>query len=154
MKNIVILDLDGVLITTPNWKPDSIHTDGYSDFNKKAVGCFNKLMDGTKAELWLSSSRRKFKTVKEFNEIFANRNIKPPIVGFLPVLEYKSSRKEEIIHFITNQQIDNLLILDDDSSLEALDNVLKKYWVKTAPLIGFDEEKLLDAQAIVSDWLL
>ena len=46
MKNAILLDLDGVLITTPNWKPDEIHCDGYSVFNKVAVANLNGLLLG------------------------------------------------------------------------------------------------------------
>jgi len=40
----LILDLDGVLITTPIWKADEIDSDGYSKFNMNCVQNLNKLL--------------------------------------------------------------------------------------------------------------
>ncbi|MEN7550088.1 HAD domain-containing protein [Rapidithrix thailandica] len=75
MKNVIILDLDGVLITTPSWKPDEIHIDGYSEFNRNAVRNLNKLLEEVDAELWLSSTKRMNQSLEKFKEIFASRNI-------------------------------------------------------------------------------
>jgi len=60
----LILDLDGVLITTPSWKADNIHSDGYSDFNKDCVINLNKLLLVENFEIWLSSMRRTTKNIK------------------------------------------------------------------------------------------
>jgi len=70
MKNVILIDIDGVFITTPAWKSDILHTDGYSDFNAQAVENFNELISKTNAELWLTSSRSINKSLKELNEIF------------------------------------------------------------------------------------
>ena len=51
MKNVILLDLDGVLITTPPWKQDELHDDGYSNFNYLAVDNLNKLLSIADAEL-------------------------------------------------------------------------------------------------------
>jgi len=36
-KTTLILDLDGVLITTPSWKADEMDADGYSKFNENCI---------------------------------------------------------------------------------------------------------------------
>ncbi|WP_338815603.1 HAD domain-containing protein (plasmid) [Bernardetia sp. Wsw4-3y2] len=149
MKNVIILDLDGVLITTPTWKADEMDFDGYSVFNKKCVENFNKLTEDLECELWLSSTRRMNKTLQEFREIFINRNIKTEIKGFLPNGDYQISRRKEIEAFLSHEPINNFLILDDDSSLHNLDEKYKKYWVQTSLLVGFNSEKLKQAQEII-----
>ncbi|MEL6658198.1 MAG: HAD domain-containing protein [Bacteroidota bacterium] len=154
MTTAVILDLDGVLITTPNWRADKIHDDGYSDFDHDCVANFKYLLEllNVDTQLWLSSSRRTTKTKAEFDTIFANRGIKKPLTGFLPIPKSRIKRSEEIKAFLTSQQLDYYMILDDDSSLESLSNLQKKNWIRTKPLIGFDKAKLQEARDIIAHW--
>jgi hypothetical protein len=152
MKDVILIDLDGVLITTPSWKPDIIHSDGYSDFNETSIMNFNKLIENVNAELWLTSSRRVNKTLSEFNEIFKNRNVIKELKGFIPCGTQGVDRLSEINAFLDHEPIRNFLILDDDNSLQGLDSKRKQYWVKTNPLIGFDNERLLDAINRIKNW--
>jgi len=143
-KTLLILDLDGVLITTPPWKPNEIHQDGYSDFNVESVKNLNELLQFANFEIWLSSTRRTVKSLQEFNQIFKNRNIEGEIMGFLPIHKHRLSRREEIDYFIEQNQLLDYLIIDDDKSLNAL--VDKSKLVLTELLIGFNYEKLIEAK--------
>lgn len=145
MGNVILLDLDGVLITTPAWKPDVLHADGYSDFNVEAVACFNELLLHTNAEIWLTSSRRQQRTLSEFNQIFSNRNIAGEIKGYIPGGTDSQNRLAEINAFLNHDQVKSFLILDDDPGLHDLSAERKKHWVQTLPLIGFNREKLAEA---------
>lgn len=145
MKNVIILDLDGVLITTPPWKPDTIHPDGYSDFNPDCVAEFNRLLIEFDAEIWLSSSRRSNKTVAEFNTIFNNRGITRKISGFIPGGTQGSSRLVQLNTFLDHEPILRFLILDDDTTLNGLVENRKLFWIQTLPLIGFNERKRMEA---------
>lgn len=145
MGNVILLDLDGVLITTPAWKPDLLHADGYSDFNAEAVACFNKLLFHANAEIWLTSSRRQQKALSEFNQIFSNRNIAAQITGYIPGGTNSQNRLAEINAFLNHEQVRSFLILDDDPGLHDLSAERKKHWVQTSPLIGFNHEKLAEA---------
>lgn len=151
MKNVVILDLDGVMITTPSWKSDKVHSDGYSAFNENAIGNLNKLLENLDAELWLSSTRRYNKSLEEFNTIFHNRNIQKALQGFLPGDGF-ASRVSEIESFLSHEPIQNFIILDDDQSLQGLPSQWKKCWVNTDPLIGFNHKKLAEALSIIELW--
>lgn len=82
-KHLLILDLDGVLITTPQWKPDQIGLDGYSEFNINCVNNLNSLLSIVDFEIWLSSTRRTVKSLEKFNEIFKKRNVIQNITEFL-----------------------------------------------------------------------
>lgn len=150
MKNIILLDLDGVMITTPPWRKDDILVDGYSRFKTEAVNNLNKLTSQVDAELWLISGRRKRNTLEEFNVFFKSRNIEKELSGMVPVYFEYIPRIEEFKSFIDTEQIKNYLLIDDDSSLEGLDN--KNFWVKTHPLIGFTEEKLNEALEKIKHW--
>ncbi|MEZ4888224.1 MAG: HAD domain-containing protein [Chitinophagales bacterium] len=148
-KTILILDLDGVLITTPPWKQDRIHADGYSDFNPKVVQNLNELLQFSDFEIWLSSARRTTKSLEEFNQIFKNRSIEGEIIDFLPIHKYRLSRREEIEYFLVEKAIENYLIIDDDKSLSGLEE--KSKLVLTELLKGFDRDKLKEAKIKVSN---
>lgn len=141
MKLILILDLDGVLITTPIWKADEMDSDGYSKFNINCVDNLNKLLSQSDFEIWLSSTRRTVKTLTEFNKIFESRNIESPIKGFLPEYKECKTRKDEITRFLEEFQISNFLIIDDDKSLNGLDESYKEKLILTELQKGFDMEK-------------
>lgn len=146
----IILDLDGVLITTPPWKKDDIDSDGYSMFNTECVERFNKLLKSLESQIWLSSTRRAHKTLEEFNLIFQHRNIHTPIAGFLPIEEKPCTRKEEIVRFIETNKLSSYLIIDDDKSLNDLDENMKNRLVLTEFLKGFDQNALKKALEITS----
>lgn len=150
-KITLILDLDGVLITTPPWKADEIDLDGYSKFNTACVSNLNILLSQANFEIVLSSTRRILKTLEEFNRIFAHRNITQSIKGFIPVYNTYQSRKEEIERFLTDSKIHDFIILDDDKSLNGLTKNRKQYLILTEFMKGFDKDKLEEAKRILRD---
>lgn len=152
MRNVILLDIDGVLIITPSWKPDAINNDGYSDFDTIAVDNFNQLLNTVTAELWLTSSRRTNNTLLQFNQIFKNRKISKELNGFIPQGTKRVSRLIEINRFLDHEPVRNFLIIDDDNSLEDLDTKRKQYWIKTLPLLGFNNAALLDAHLKIASW--
>lgn len=146
----IILDLDGVLITTPIWKPDLVdEVDQYSKFDEQCIDNLNVLLSKCTCEIWLSSTRRTVKTLEEFNIIFKNRNIRSPICGFLPEYTDCKTRKEEIVKFIQDYEVTNFLILDDDRSLNGLHIDVKKRLILTQYIKGFNLEKLKLALEII-----
>ncbi len=139
MKNpVLLLDLDGVLITTPPWKADEIHSDGYSAFNINCVNNLNVLLTELNFDIWLSSTRRTQKTITEFNRIFTNRGIIKPITSFVPVFQDCKNRREELMRFLDENKISNFLI----KSLNNLPDNMKQNLISTELLKGFDIEKL------------
>lgn len=142
---LLILDLDGVLITNPSWKADRIDSDGYSEFNKSCVENLNRLLTLVEFDIWLSSTRRTVKTLTEFNLIFKNRGIKKEIIGFLPEYANCINRKEEILKFIAEFKVSNFLIIDDDKSLNGLESETKEKLILTELMKGFNLERLNEA---------
>ncbi len=141
----LILDLDGVLIINPSWKADRIHRDGYSEFNESCVENLNQLFTFAEFDVWLSSTRRTAKTLTEFNLIFKNRGINNKIAGFLPNYTDCRNRKEEIVKFISEFELSDFLIIDDDKSLNGLENEIKSKLISTELTKGFNSEKLKEA---------
>ena len=149
---LLILDLDGVLITTPPWRADTIAEDGYSAFNPTCIANFNTLLTNQKFDIWLSSSRRTTQTLDTFNQIFQNRHILSPIKGFLPNYETTKSRKEEITQFLHTFPSTQFLIIDDDTSLNDLEDRYKKWWIPTSLYKGFDAEALALTIQKIASW--
>ena len=147
----MILDLDGVLITNPSWKADRIHSDGYSEFNESCVESLNQLLTLAEFDIWLSSTRRTVKTLTEFNLIFKNRGIKKDIVGFLPEYSDCKNRKEEILKFIAEFKPSDFLIIDDDKTLNGLENNIKDNLILTELAKGFNSDKLKEASGKISE---
>ncbi len=145
----LILDLDGVLITTPPWKADKMDSDGYSKFNQSCIDNLNELLSLADFDIWLSSTRRTVKSIEEFNVIFVNRHIKEPIKGFLPVYANCKNRKEEILEFLNEFEPEKYLILDDDKSLNGLETIIKEKLVLTELMKGFNKEQLILATEII-----
>lgn len=142
MDNIILLDLDGVLITTAQWKPDSMHEDGYSDFNPECVEKLNELVKETGYSIVLSSDRRRGADIDKFNERFKARGVKESIVAYVP--DYNEgtkkpwlNRRQEIELFLEEFKPDNYLILDDDKSLCDVSKEIKANWIQTYMSIGF-----------------
>lgn len=142
MDNIILLDLDGVLITDGNWKANDIHEDGYSDFNAECVIKFNELVDEFGYSIVLSSDRRRGVSIEKMNERFKSRGVKEPIIAYVP--DYNEgtkgvwlNRRQEIELFLEEFKPKNYLILDDDKSLSGASEEIKANWVQTYMLIGF-----------------
>jgi hypothetical protein len=135
LNNIIILDLDGVLINTPQWKPDRLHTDGYFDFNQKSVINLNKILEETGYDIILSSTRRTKTDIDLMNQYFKNRGIIKPIIGYVPEYDV-STRLEEIELFLAEHDPTNYLIIDDDKSLSGGSDRIKNNWKQTYYLVG------------------
>ena len=73
--------------------------------------------------------------------LFRNRNIKNQICGFLPEYQECKTRKDEITRFLEEFKISDFLIIDDDKSLNGLDENHKKKLILTELQKGFDNEK-------------
>lgn len=144
----LILDLDGVLITTPIWKKDEMHDDGYSDFNKKCVQNLNFLINKYPIKIYLSSTRKNVKSLEEFNSIFINRGVIQKIEDFLPNYNFKT-RKEEIEQFILETNLTNYIIIDDDKSTVNLPFSMKEKLIITQFHEGFTEQKLKETIEII-----
>ena len=146
MSTTLFLDLDGVLITTPLWKPDPIDTDGYSMFNLDSVKNLNELLKTHSFEIWLSSTRRSAKTITEMNSIFNHRGISQSIHNYVPQSQYthQISRNVELETFIQENNVNDYLIIDDDKSLRNFGD--QDRLVLTEYHRGFDINKLKEAK--------
>lgn len=135
MNNIILLDLDGVMITTKPWESDFILADNFAEFNPKAVTKLNQLLKETGYDIVLTSTRRYAHDIDQMNGFFKTRGIEGQIIEYLPLydLNLRYSRYDEVIRFIMKHRPENYLVIDDDKSLGRLGN---EKWLKTDPMIG------------------
>ena len=140
----ILLDIDGVLVTTPSWKVPELNHDGFLEFNSRAESNLIKLISETNASIVLTTTHRITYSIEKWKGIFNNRGIA------VASIEKVNSRKTiyemlergvEINEWVEKAGKDkNYVIIDDDQSIHALPQEIKERWVMTKPMIGLDEE--------------
>ena len=144
------LDIDGVMVHANPHKSVEFDDDGFYKFNRTAVDALNAVVNKDD-ELILSTSHRFRFSVVEWLDIFQFRGVKVRNISILNIpVQHKISRKSEILNWIDryNLAADDLIIIDDDKSLNDLPNDLKERLVLTNPYTGlnsaFDLKKVLN----------
>lgn len=146
----ILLDLDGVLITTPSWKMPHFLEDNFPNFNPEAVRCLNILLENTQAKIILTSSHKINYTIEEWAKIFQKRNLIATPTAKLndSAPQTYPNRATELVDWLDKPEHANFapfLIIDDDQSLHNLPAHFKSCWVATRPLLGFNQAALTAA---------
>ena len=141
----LFLDIDGVMVHANPHKQVEMEDDGFYKFNHKAVDALNSV-DHTNIELVLSTSHRFRFNLSQWKHIFNKRGIKFDKIFIINQdLNHKYSRKTEIEKWITDHHINSndVIIIDDDKSLNGLPESLKTRLILTDPYIGLIDSKEL-----------
>jgi len=150
---IILLDIDGVLVTTPAWRPVELLADGFLSFNKEAANNLSSIIDQTKASVVLTTTHRINYSIEEWQKILETRGINPASISKInDVAEISgmSDRATEIEEWIFNYSGEEAyVVIDDDLSLNRLPKVLKERCVLTKPMIGLDQETASRALSIL-----
>ncbi len=151
---IILLDIDGVLETTPPWRKVETDSDGFMKLNENALKNLSILYKKTNASIVLTTTHRVNYNLDDWKGIFERRGI---IFEKISKLNDKTKLNELLdrgteIKEWAERQTENLnyIIIDDDSSINSLSNDLKEKWIQTKPHIGFDEEALEKALFILT----
>lgn len=148
---LILLDIDGVLVTASSWKKPELLNDGFSVFNNRATAAFKKIVSETKATVLLTTSHKAHYSLNEWVSIFSNRGINLNKIDSLPENLSHLSRKDEIINWFNNSNVnEEFVIIDDDKSLNDLSKTLKEKLVLTNPLVGLTEELASKAISILN----
>lgn len=149
----ILLDIDGVMVTTPAWKKAEIHEDGFLMFNSIAANNLSRLIADTQASIILTTTHRISFSDNEWLQILDRRGIKVSNVSKInscSTLQDMANRTTEIKQWFDNQKDkEPFVIIDDDSSLNDLPLDIKAKWVKTSSLIGFDKASADNAKLIL-----
>jgi hypothetical protein len=141
---VILLDIDGVLETSPSWRKPEIGPDGFMLFNKHSAENLADILLKTSASVILTSTHRIIFSITEWLNIFQLRGLKIKSLFKLndtvSISEMKD-RGSEIKEWVDNFGHGvNYVIIDDDSSINALPQYIKDRWVKIDPARGVDEE--------------
>jgi sugar-specific transcriptional regulator TrmB len=140
----VLLDIDGVLVTTPGWRITEQHKDGFLKFNDRAEKNLIRLITETNATIVLTTTHRITYSIEKWKEIFNNRGIPVETIEKVntkqevgDMLDRGNEIKEWVDNFGTGRRF---VIIDDDLSINALPLGIKDKWVMTKSMIGLDED--------------
>lgn len=130
------------MVPAKGWKSPELLADGFPAFSANATGVLKCLISDD-ATIMLTTSHKSSYSVEEWKSIFATRGIPVKKLKSLDANHANLSRAEELLAwFKTNSPDEDFVIIDDDKSLNALPDFLKKNLVLTSPLIGLTNEHL------------
>ncbi len=140
---IFFLDIDGVMVHADPHRQVELEKDGFYKFNTVAVQVLKSVLQTTKDELILSTCHRFRYNVTEWRHIFKARGLSIRKISILDLpVEMKVNRRSEIIKWIDEKHLDpkDIVIIDDDKSLNDLPPHLKERLVLTNPYVGLNKE--------------
>jgi len=149
------LDIDGVMVHGNPHKCVEMEADGFYKFSATAVEILKSVIYKTKDELILSTTHRFRFDIKQWKEIFKTRGLFAKNLSIVDLpLDHKWTRKMEIQYWIAGQNLspEDIVIIDDDKSLNDLPASLKNRLVLTNTYIGLnnaaDLNKVLNRRPI------
>jgi hypothetical protein len=149
----ILLDIDGVLVTTPTWRKTEFDVDGFLKFNERAGRNLFRIVNETNADIVLTSTHRINYPVEKWKIIFQSRGINPNSISLLNDVTTVSDmldRAAEIKEWVEKQKgLTKYVVIDDDLSINGLPNSIKEKCVLTKPLIGLDEEAMYKVMSIL-----
>lgn len=150
MGMFILLDIDGVMVPAQGWKRPEILEDGFPAFSKRATHVLQELVREN-TTIMLTTSHKGNYSIEEWKRIFGVRGIPVQQINTLPVNSRNLSRRMEIEEWHGGTVLqDELLILDDDPSLNELPPYLKQRVVKTCSSVGLTEEHLTIARNLLN----
>lgn len=144
----IFLDIDGVLVPAKSWKSPELMNDGFPAFSNKSISVLKQLIDENTTIMLLTSHKYRF-SIEEWKMIFLKRGIQLNNVSRLPENTTFLNRRDEIINwFLNNELQEDFIIIDDDKSLNDLPQFLKEKLVLTSSMIGLSERNLEEIIAL------
>ncbi|WP_448702600.1 HAD domain-containing protein [Mucilaginibacter sp. AW1-3] len=142
----ILLDIDGVMVTTPAWKKAELLEDGFLKFSNAAVQNLIKIISLTNPHIVLTTTHRISYTIDEWHKIFRFRGIEVKSITKVNNVDSVSGMRErayEIEEWILNNpDSKNYVIVDDDSSLHRLAADIKARCIITNSSRGLDKEAM------------
>lgn len=141
----LLLNFDGVMITTPAWKPVEGFSDGFIDFNEASIKNLKRIINlGEVDTIILTTTHRIIKTIEEWEWLFKRRGISVEHIEKINDADSLTTMKLshiEIEAWAQGQDAADFIIIDDDAGLNQLPAHIKERWIKTNSLIGLNDDK-------------
>ena len=140
---LIFLDIDGVMVPAMSWKTPQNLEDGIPMFTEKATSALKSLISNNTSIILSTSHRSRF-PISEWKRIFERRGIKINKLSRLePNRDLLKSRKDEIMEwFSMNNVVEDYVIIDDDTRLNALPKDLKERLILTSSTVGLTPEDI------------
>ncbi|MCH7312294.1 HAD domain-containing protein [Acinetobacter sp. ANC 4805] len=139
---ILLLDIDGVLETSPPWKKPEFLEDRFYKFNENSRKNLIEIIDKINPEIILTTTHRINYNLMEWNQIFELRGIHVGKISKIndvkKAIDIKK-RNVEIEEWFSNNRTAEFLIIDDDKSLNELTDDLKNRWIQIDAMLGITE---------------
>ena len=90
---LILLDIDGVMVTGNSWKRPEFLNDGFPAFSNRASSALQKMISETSADILLTTSHKSNYSIDEWKNIFNLRGIKIRNIYSLPENKTYLSRK-------------------------------------------------------------
>lgn len=151
----ILLDIDGVLVTTPSWRTPELLSDGFLKFNERAAKNLAQIIEETQAAIVLTTTHRINYSISEWKGLLQARGIYPTSISKLNDiggLNDMADRATEIKEWVEKQKgSEKFVIIDDDLSINSLPPYIKARCVQTKPLIGLDDEATARALEVLRE---
>ena len=150
---LILLDIDGVMVSANSWKKPEFHDDGFPVFNSRSVSALQKIISETGASLLLTTSHKSKYNIAQWHDIFKSRGITAEHIDRLSSDSLQSNRKDEILNWYTAKHVANeeFVIIDDDKLLNGLPSNIKNNLVLTSPSVGLTDELAENAISILKN---
>ena len=139
---ILLLDIDGVLETSPSWKKPEFLEDNFYKFNANAQKNLIEIIEKINPKIILTTTHRVNYNLMQWNQIFELRGIHVSKLSKIndakKAIDIKN-RNIEIEEWFSTHKTTDFLILDDDKSLHELSDHLKSRWIQIDPMFGITE---------------
>jgi len=148
---LILLDIDGVMVSAKSWSVPEVLEDGFAMFISESVKALNQIIDGSNADILLTTSHKGRFSRDSWIRIFQDRGVNVNGLDIFPISHNNLSRLEEITNWYScGEAVEDFVIIDDDKSLNGLSKYLKTRLVLTKPLIGLNSSDVQKSLEILA----
>ena len=105
-RRVIFLDFDGVVAPIRRW-------DRYEDLDATCIQVLNEIVNGSRADVVVSSTWRHGKTVAELQQMLDAKGFTGRVVDMTPTLPAGADRAEEIAAWLAGNDVAGYVIIDD-----------------------------------------
>src|SRR5690606_24725514 len=135
---LLFLDIDGVMVPANSWRRPEILDDGFPAFSSNATKALQRIIDSTGARIVLTTSHKSKYTPTQWRNIFNKRGISVSRINRLAENVAALNRKDELLNYFGKRSMnEDFLIIDDDKSLNALPDYLRRRVIQPSGSVDF-----------------